>query len=254
MDNEEKAKFLLEVLTAAMLITLHKQGFDDDAEPGPGLGIVGGPPDKSDEDKRPKGDEQGFGTVFALNKMTDLVMRSLQAAARYRMADELNMLFWEEGEEHDDMSMIQVNSIGVTFNMRFKKNLDGDKLKMIELAADTMRPYAHYRLFEKEPTVSEFLEQIEWRDAIEHDPDISQEEKGEALAFFDNAMPEVVSVLHLHHDSIREHAGRIFDKSLAHLRSILAGDVKRSNTRLDVLFGIKPLNLGDILKFVNPDK
>lgn len=248
MDNDEKAKFLIEVLTAAMLITLHKQGFEDGHEPSPASGIVGGPPDKDEEDKR---DDKGFGTVFALNKMTDLVMRSIQAAARYRMAVELDMLYWEEGEEHDDMSMIEVTPIGVTFSMKFKKNLSQDLLRKIELAADTMRPYAHYRLFEKNPTVSEFLEQVEWRDAIEADPDMNAEDKEEALAFFDSAMPEIVQVLHIHHDSIREHAGRIFDKSLAHLRDIVYGITKRTDTRLDVLMGIKPLDIGDIMKIIN---
>lgn len=252
MTEEDRTKLLLEMLVTAMLITLQKQRDEEEGEPNmPGL--IGGPPDKGEpapHQKHEPFEHSGFGSVKTLNKLTDLMVRSLQAAVRYRVALENNMIFMEEGKEPDDMDFLESTPLGVAFSMKFKRPLPDNFMKKLELAADICRSYFHYRLFEKDPTVSGYIEQIEWKDSVETDPDLNDDERVEVMAFFDEAIPDIVQILHLHHDKIMDHSKRVFNKALAMMQEIMQNP-KPLSFRLDALFGgAQIMKASDVIKIL----
>lgn len=232
MKDDERANMLLKLLTTAMIIHLFEQDKreEEDEDPSTMPGIVGGPERPGDPEPEPKERTESFGDVFKLNKTTDLVMRTLQAAVRFRLAKEMGML-------HDDDTgdaVVEPTPFGITFNIKFKKDTTNEQMKYLEMGAELTQSYFHYRLFEKEPSIIQFIEGVDWKDGLADD------ELVEARQFMEPALQTIVPILHVHFDSIKSHGSDIFNQCIAHLAGLFDSHQKPdSGISIASLFGHK---------------
>jgi hypothetical protein len=255
MTDDKKAEMLLKLLTTAMIVHIYEREkiedlLSDAMPPHEMPGVVGGPEKPGDPEPEHVHDENcGHDSdpspeIFSLNKMTDLVMRSLQAAMRYRVAKEIGALH----QDQDDEGIVERTPFGVTFTLKFNKDITPEQSKAIEIAAEMTQAYFHYRLFESEPSVQQFIEGVDWEAGL------SPKRVNKIRAEMERILQTIGPIMHEHYQDIKEHGNRIFNQSLAYLHELLDNHKKSAVLDLTSMLsgmGIKISDNMSIIKISN---